>query len=189
METKKILYVDVPFRGLYGGDKNRSEFIYDSLLKNYKTDILLIMNKHYSQEIINLHKVNNIHILESKKSSFYQPNSLYDFDQKQLNHFKKILLNNKYQTIVFRYNSTAILANQAKGILPLSNIIIDVDMLSSRICYDAWNKNKSLRNRYYLIEYFKLFRFERYFFKNDLTVFDQNHKVNLVDKRKIFIKE
>jgi len=184
MKTKEILYVDVPFIGLFGGDKNRSKFLYDSLLENYETDILLIKNQKYPAHILKLHKKNDLYIIKSKKAAFYQPESLYGFEEQQISYFKDILLKNQYQTIIFKFNSTAVLANLAKKILPFSNIIIDVDMLSSRICYEAWTHNKSIKNRYYLIEYLKLLRFEKNFFKNDFTFLYTNQtEINLVKKK------
>ena len=186
MKTKqqKILYIDVPFLGLCGGDKNRSKFLFDTLCKKYDTDILLIQNKTYEKSLINNHKVNKLFTIKSKKSAFYLPQSLYDFDKKTMNYFKKILKDNQYDILMFKFSSTAILANWAKKILPFSNIIIDVDMLSSRICYETWKNNKTLKNRYYLIEYLKLYNFEKSFLKNDFTFFYTNDKeINLVKKQ------
>lgn len=172
----KILYIDVPFIGLCGGDKNRSKFLYESLSNTYETDILLIKNKPYDSKILNAHKKNKLYTIKSKKPPFYLPQSLYDFDSKSIAYFTALLQKNKYDTLVFKFNATAILANTAKKVLPLCNIIIDVDMLSSRICYDAWKNNPTIKNRFYLIEYLKLRQFEKKFIKNDFTFLYTNDK-------------
>ena len=183
-EKQKVLYIDTPFLGLYGGDKNRSKFLFKSLCLKYDTDILIIEDKEYESKILKKHEINKMYIIKSKKESFYLPQSIHSFDKKQIDYFKKILRLNQYDLLVFKFNSTAILANIAKKNLPFSNIIIDVDMLSSRICYDSWINNKSLKNRYYLIEYFKLYYFEKRFLKNNFTFFYTNEKeINLVKNK------
>ena len=39
---KKLLYIDRPFQGEKGGDKNRSKFIWKALNENYEADLLLL---------------------------------------------------------------------------------------------------------------------------------------------------
>jgi len=169
MKTKTLLYVDVPFIGLFGGDKNRSSFLYESLKNKYDTDILLIQDKHYSKEIIEQHRQQKLYVINNTDSPFYFPNSVHDFLEEELNAFKEILLQNQYDTIFFKFNSMAVLARFAKKILPFSNIIIDVDMLSSRICYEAWKNKPTLKNRYFLLEYLKLNYFEKRFLNENFT--------------------
>ena len=186
MKTKKlkVLYIDRPFLGLCGGDKNRSKFLFESLCLKYDTDILLIEDKEYKSEILEKHKINKMYLIKSEKSSFYLPQALYGFNKRYLDYFKEILSINQYDLLVFKFNSTAILANIANKILPFSQIIIDVDMLSSRICYEAWKNNKSLKNRYFLIEYLKLYFFEKKFLKNNFTFFYTNEEeIHLVKNK------
>lgn len=173
---KKVLYVDVPFWGLCGGDKNRSQFLYESLCNEYDTDILLVTDKVYSDSLLNQHKVNKLFFLQSQKASFYLPDSVYDFSAFQKEVFKKVLLENQYDMVFFKFNSMGILANITRNILPLTPVIIDVDMLSSRICKDAWENNKQFKNRYFLLEYLKLSLFEKRFFQNEYTFFYTNEE-------------
>ena len=170
--------------GFVVGIKIEVIFLYDSLCAKYDTDILLIKNKAYNNEIINAHKKNNLFILKSKKSPFHLPESLFYFKKKQIKYFKKILYENQYDLVFFKFISTAVLANVAKKTLPFSNIIVDVDMLSSQICKQTWQNNKTLKNRYYLIEHLKLRYFEKHFFKNDFTFFYTNEaEINLIKKQ------
>ena len=115
-EKQKVLYVDTPFLGLYGGDKNRSKFLFKSLCLKYDTDILIIEDKEYESKILKKHEINKMYIIKSKKESFYLPQSIHSFDKKQIDYFKKILRLNQYDLLVFKFNSTAILANIAKKI-------------------------------------------------------------------------
>ncbi len=176
MKTKKlkVLYIDKPFLGLCGGDKNRSKFLFQALCLKYNTDIVLIEDKTYENKTLEEHEVNKMYRIKSNESSFYLPQSLYSFNKKYLAYFKEILSTNQYDLLVFRSNASAILANIANKTLPFANIIIDVDMLSSRICYDSWKKNKSIKNRYYLFEYLKLYSFEKRFLKKDFTFLYSN---------------
>jgi len=192
MNTKmqKVLYVDVPFLGLCGGDKNRSTFLYESLYKKYDTDILLVLDKHYSRQVLKQHKNKDLYLIKNTSGPFYQPKSLHIFNEDQINTFKKILLRNQYQTIFFKFNSMGLLANIAKETLPFSNIIIDVDMLSSRICYEAWKNNKSIKNRYFLFEYLKLSYFENSFLNKDFTyLYTNKTEMELVQEKHSNIKQ
>ncbi len=183
-KMQKVLYIDIPFLGLCGGDKNRSTFLYESLYKKYDTDILLVLDKHYSRQVLKQHKNKHLYLIKNTAGSFYQPKSLHVFNEDQINTFKKILLRNQYQTIFFKFNSMGLLANIAKKILPFANIIIDVDMLSSRICQEAWKNNKSLKNRYYLFEYLKLNYFENSFLNQDFTyLYTNKTEMNFIQEK------
>lgn len=168
MKKQKLLYVDTPFIGFKGGDKNRSNFLYESLCKSFSVDTLLIEDKSYSKEELNRHKSeNNLFTIESKKSSFLTSNALFGFSQEQMEMFVSILSKNSYDVIVFRFCSCEKLACSVQQVLPFCKVVIDVDMLFSRINKEAWRSNKSFKNRYYLFETIKTHFFENSFFKKD----------------------
>mgnify|MGYP005987308333 FL=1 len=185
MKKLKILYVDVPFLGFTGGDKNRSRFLYESLSSNYDTDILLIQNKEYSAEQIDIHKKGNkLYTINSKKTPFYKSEAVYDFDTDNIEIFKQILKSNTYDSIFFRFASTSTLAQIASQTSVLSKIVIDVDMLFSQIAKEAWRTNKSIKNRYYLFEYLKLYNFEKKFFNNKyIFLYTNKNELELVKEK------
>jgi len=185
MKKSKILYVDVPFLGFTGGDKNRSRFLYESLSAAYDTDILLIQNQDYTQEQIDIHKrENNLFTIKSKKTAFYKPEAVYEFDSKNIDKFKQILKSNNYDKVFFRFSSAAALAKITSTISSLSKIIIDVDMLFSQIAKEAWRTNKALKNRYYLFEYLKLYNFEKSFFNNKyIYLYTNENELKLVKEK------
>jgi glycosyltransferase involved in cell wall biosynthesis len=189
METLKLLYIDTPFIGFSAGDKNRSKFLYESLLQEYTTDVCLVENKNYSKEVINSHiKNNHLFKIKSKKQDFYKPNAILNFDEENLNILKKVIINNSYDICFLRFASMSPLSDLIRSIRPDIKIIIDVDMLFSQISKVAWSQNRTLKNRYHFFEYIKLFFFEKQFFnKNYNFLYTNKNELELV-KRKYSIK-
>ena len=185
MKKLKLLYVDVPFIGFSGGDKNRSRFLYESLKNRYDTDILLVENKEYSDEQLYSHKENNeLYNLKSKEAPFYKAGAVYDFDFKNINIFKLIIKATQYDIIFFRFASMATLVQIASKVSSISKIIIDVDMLFSQISKEAWRANKSIKNRYHFFEYLKLYNFEKNFFNNKyIFLYTNKNELNLVKEK------
>ena len=182
MKKLNVLYVDIPFLGFKGGDKNRSRFLYESLSSKYNTDILLVKNVDYSHEQIDIHKKgNSLFTIRSIKAPFYKPEAVYDFNEENIEIFKQILKNNYYDIVFFRFASMAFLASVVKESSFLSKIVVDVDMLFSQISKEAWRNNKSLKNRYHLLEYLKLSSFEKKFFNNKyLFLYTNENELELV---------
>lgn len=190
MKTLKLLYVDTPFIGFDSGDKNRSKFLYESLLKDYKTDIFLIQDKEYSKETILSHRVNNrLFTIKSTKQPWFRAGAILNFDMDSLNKLKESILKNDYDICFLRMLSTAKIADFIRSINPKIKIIVDVDMLFSEISKAAWNQNKSIKNRYHFLEYYKLSLFEKRFFnKNYNFLYTNKNELELV-KNKYNIKD
>ncbi|HQB98583.1 MAG TPA: hypothetical protein PKZ46_06580, partial [Candidatus Cloacimonadota bacterium] len=51
----KVLYVDTPFDGLQGGDKNRSRFIWSCLAMEFAADLLLVKTAIYTTKTVEEH--------------------------------------------------------------------------------------------------------------------------------------
>lgn len=185
MKTLKLLYIDTPFIGFDSGDKNRSKFLYESLLKDYKTDIFLIQDKEYSKETLLSHRINNrLFTIKSKKQPWYKANAILNFDADSLNKLKESILKNDYDVCFLRMSSTSKIADFIKSINPNIKIVIDVDMLFSEISKAAWNQNRSIKNRYHFFEYYKLSLFERIFFnKNYNFLYTNKNELELVQNK------
>lgn len=160
----KILYVDVPFIGLKGGDKNRSRFLWSILSKNYSADLMIISD---SEEKDKYSGCNNFYTLKNKKCSFFDPESVYCFENSGLRKFEKIIKDNSYDVVFFRFSSTTRLAKTVKNISPRTQIFVDVDMLLSRISEQSWTQDKSIHNRFYFLEMNRLKFYERKLFNED----------------------
>jgi len=162
---KKLLYIDVPFAGATGGDKNRSRFIWETLTSNFDADLLLINRFEHPDEKINPHSgYKKLFLLKTKKWSFFSPRIIFCFSKSEIKKFKDILQNGKYEIVFFRFASPYRLAAIVSRTLPDSKIVIDVDMLFSRLSELSWNLNPTFKNRYYFVEKIKQQIYEKRLF-------------------------
>jgi glycosyltransferase involved in cell wall biosynthesis len=173
---KKVLYVDRAFIGLKGGDKNRSNFLYSTLKSAYSVELAIV--KVDKSEVLN--ESANIELLTTKPP-FYQSKAIYSFSKYDIDRFVAFVKDNSFDLVFFRFCS---MANLAKVIDNMGiKVVVDVDMLFSRISRQAWFNNISIKNRYYFIEYTKQLFFEKLFFnKNFLYLFTNQVELNLVEK-------
>jgi len=173
---KRLLYIDTPFMDGFGGDKNRSRFLYRSLCQKYDTDVLLITDSN--QDCSDQYKI------RPSEGSPFEPESVYSFSFDATNSYKKLLRNGKYDIVFIRFCSPANLADIASQVLPGVKIVVDVDMLLSRISALSWQMNRSIKNRFYFLENLKLRWFERGFFnKNYLFLFSNPVERDMVTKK------
>ncbi len=170
---KKLLYIDTPFMKGFGGDKNRSRFLYRSLCEKYETDVLLITGSpdDYPDD----------HTIFPSQGGPFEPESVYSFSLDATNSYKNLLRGGKYDIVFIRFCSPAKLADIATQVLPGVKIVVDVDMLLSRISALSWQMNMSIKNRFYFLENLKLRWFERNFFnKNYLFLFSNPVEMDMV---------
>lgn len=171
----KVLYVDTPFDGLQGGDKNRSRFIWSCLAMEFAADLLLVKTAIYTTITVEEHHgYRKLFTLGSMAPQALKPKAIFNFHPIQLRKFKDILIREQYDIIVFRFLSHYHLAKLAEKTLTNCLIVIDVDMLFSRISELAWKQNPNLHNRYNLIEMIKLKKFEAVAFKQDFSFYFTN---------------
>ncbi|MDD4666638.1 MAG: glycosyltransferase family 4 protein [Candidatus Cloacimonetes bacterium] len=171
----KLLYIDVPFATIAGGDTNRSSFIWSVLAQNYDADLLLVKPDLYRMKQIPAHdNYRKLFTLGSLKPSPLYPQAIYSFHRRHMDKFREILLKEQYDVIVCRFLSTYHLAVLASEVLPKVKILIDVDMLFSRIAELSWQREKTIRNRYHFLELQKLRLFESKAFMQDFSFFFTN---------------
>ncbi len=185
---KKLLYVDVPFYGIHGGDKNRSNFLWSILKENFDTDLLLLTDDKENIQVNDHQCENKTYFLEALSEKSRTADAIYDFSKKEMNEFSHILRTNQYDIIFFRFISPGLLAIQAAKVSPDTQIIVDVDMLFSRIAAMNWADNPSIiKNRYFYREKKKLEKFETMFFKNNFTfLFTNDYERNsIIEKLKL----
>lgn len=171
----RLLYVDTPFEGLQGGDKNRSRFIWSRLSEEFDADLLLIKSKAYATKPIEKHSgYKRQYSIGSTTTPHLKPQAIICFHNAQLNKFRDILIKEQYDIVVFRFLSTYHLACVASTVLPQCHIVIDVDMLFSRVATLAWHQNPTIGNRYNLFEMIKLKAFEAKAFKQNFSYYFTN---------------
>jgi len=169
---KSVLYVDIAFEGIKGGDKNRSKFIWNTINSEYDCDILLVsMGDEIDSSLYE--NYGKLFTLEATEGKFPSPKSIYHFDKTNKNKFQKIITDNNYEFILFRFLSHYQLTKIARK---QSKVVVDVDMLFSKIASLSWNSNRSLKNRYYFFELLKLTIFERKVFKKPYLFLFTNDK-------------
>ncbi|MFI4911100.1 MAG: glycosyltransferase family 4 protein [Sedimentisphaeraceae bacterium JB056] len=156
---QKLLYIDTPFFEGFGGDKNRSRFLYESLKEKYEVDVLLITDRPSQYA--------GYRTIKPSPAVFHKPQSVYNFSKESIDNFERTLLTGKYDVVFIRFCSPAALADVASYILPEAKIVVDVDMLLSRISALSWQMNRTIKNRFYFLENIRLRFFERRFFRNN----------------------
>ncbi len=171
----RLLYVDVPFEGLKGGDKNRSKAIWRHLSDEFEADLLLIRGPEYASKPIEPHHgYRKLYTIGRMNALPHKPKSIYRFHPEQLDKFRSILIKGQYEVVVLRFMSTFELAKTVSRTLPDCKVAIDVDMLYSRIYEITWHQDHDVRNRNNLLEMVKLKQFERKAFQHDFWFFFTN---------------
>lgn len=180
---QEVLYFDRPFINVIGGDKNRSKFLWKTLDKNYKLrHALLDDGSCHSEEP---GSVSPEIVLESsrERAGLLLPDCAFNLSRKHTKTLQDLLCANKYDFQFFRFLSTAQILRQLPG-LASGRIIIDSDLLASRLSWQTWRRNMSIRNRYFLIQSAKLFLFEKELYQKPcLFLFTNKAEMDWVRER------
>lgn len=178
---QKLLYVDVPFAEEKGGDKNRSKFLWSVLSKSHDSDLLLIRTVEYITKPIPTHEgYDKFYTIGVSSHPFWQSKGIYHFSKKQKDKFVEILEQRRYEVVVFRFIAPAELANIIQQVLPNCKVVIDVDMLLSRIADLTWEQHRSWEYRYYWQEKIKLSLQEKQLFRQPYQfLFTNGYEVQL----------
>lgn len=162
---KKVLYIDQPFQNEKGGDKNRSKFIWNAIKDNFEVDLLLL--KTYQDPNYKYKKHTGyvqLYELTTSHPASVTPKAIFQFSAEEISKFEDILKANNYDRILIRFAAPYLLAEAAQKICPQTSIIIDIDMLMSRLTKLSWDQNPKLNNRYFLLEHLKFRKFEKELF-------------------------
>lgn len=99
--------------------------------------------------------------LQSRRGPWWQSDSILSFDDAQKQQFLKQLSTRTYDLVVARFHSPWELCLTAANHPSKPGIVVDLDMVSSRLVGLTWKQNPSFRNRWFLLERIKLQRLER----------------------------
>lgn len=168
---KNVLYIDRAFENEIGGDKNRSRFLYKTLKKD--ANIYFCATKDPFESI----EVNSsLELAISPKTNMFLPDAIAEFSQESLDKFIDFIKEYEITELYFRTIAYSMLAIYAKNKIPILNIVIDADLILSRLMKQAWQTNRSLSNRYYYIQMLKLSSYEKNLYKHNFTFLFSNEE-------------
>lgn len=167
MNTHRVLYINTPFEHEPGGDKNRSRFLWQILRESGTADLALVLPPStLSRPQTPFEHFPPALTLPATKGSWWQSESVFHFSDADQRQFQDLLAKRNYDLIVSRFHSPAELCHIAARHRTSPGIILDLDMVSSRLVGLTWKQNPSLKNRWFLFERLKLQRFERQLLQN-----------------------
>ena len=163
MSRARLLYLDVPFENESGGDKNRSRFLFHALRENYEVDILLIGGAGAGAQSA-WTCFRPLALFAPQSAPFPRPASTPSFLPADRAKFISLIRENKYAAVFCRFTIGWELLELIHAAAPETAIVVDVDMVSSRLVALTWAANPSFKKRWFLFEKLKLQRFERRLF-------------------------
>ena len=163
MSRARILYLDVPFENESGGDKNRSRFLFHALRENFDVDLLLIGREGASAKPA-WTNFKPLAMFAPQPAPFPRPASTPSFAPADREKFISLLREKKYAAVFCRFTIGWDLLEIVQPTAPETAVVVDVDMVSSRLVALTWAANPSFKKRWFLFEKWKLQRFERRLF-------------------------
>lgn len=163
MNRARVLYLDVPFENESGGDKNRSRFLFDSLRESFATDLALIGTEGTPGKPA-WTRFQPVVALATLPAPFPRPASTPAFPPADREKFLQLLRANRYDLVFCRFTIAWELLELIAAVAPSTAVVVDVDMVSSRLVALTWAAHRSFKKRWFLFEKWKLQRFERNLF-------------------------
>jgi len=178
----RLLYLDRPFAGQKGGDKARSRFLWDALARDNTLDTVLLSETTVPAEVLGAHaKHGSVHGLRVVRGRLPSPRTTWAPAPGSARQLTALLGERAYDAIVVRFTAPAPLALLAPPRMP---VVVDVDMLQSRLAEMSWKQNRSVRNRFYLFESILLRHFEQRLFSRPwLFLFSNDIELQSVARR------
>lgn len=170
----RVLYIDVPFEDEAGGDKNRSRFLFQTLCSAFETDLLRV-HPHGSKPPPPSPSPRKPRLeLHALPPSPLQSHSVFRIGPAETTAYLNLLTERRYDAVVCRFHSPWLLALAADNHPSHPAVVVDLDMVSSRLVGLSWRQAPSLRNRWFLFERIKLERLERRLLRRPWQVFFSN---------------
>jgi glycosyltransferase involved in cell wall biosynthesis len=182
MNRPRLLYVDVPFEHESGGDKNRSRFLWQTLSGAFDTDLLLVAPSAATTGRPLFTDFKPVLRLPPVRGPWHQSQSVFAFGPLELDAFGERLTERRYDAVFTRFHSPWALARAAAAHPTRPAVIVDLDMVSSRLVGLTWRQAPSFKNRWFLFEKLKLARLEKQLVRQTFLVFLSN-PVELADLR------
>lgn len=162
----RVLYVDVPFENEAGGDKNRSRFLWEKLNEQFEVDFVVMTSRGVD---FTPATIKPLATYSPRKANRLQPSAIPMFAESDLIHFAELVHRGGYDAIVARFCTAYHLLSAAHERCPDVGIVVDVDMLESRLVSLSWQANPTFQGRWFFIQKHKLEYFERKLFRKPWT--------------------
>ena len=184
MSNLRLLYLDVPFEHESGGDKNRSRFLWHTLSGAFETDLLLIAPSASATGRPLFTDFKPVLRLPPARGPWHQSESVFAFGPLEQDAFRERLAERHYDAVFARFHSAWELARAAAAHPTRPAVIVDLDMVSSRLVGLTWRQAPSFKNRWFLFEKWKLERLERQLIQAPvLLLFSNGEELAALDRR------
>jgi glycosyltransferase involved in cell wall biosynthesis len=174
MSRPRVLYVDVPFEHESGGDKNRSRFLWQTLGAAFDTDCLLVARGQPPADRPWFTTARPVLTLPPVPGPWHESDSVFAFAPPELDRFRQLLSDRRYDAVFTRFHSPWALARAAAQHPTRPAVVVDLDMVSSRLVGLTWRQAPSWKNRWFLFERLKLQRLERRLVRQPFLVLFSN---------------
>ena len=164
MNRPRVLYLDTPFENVSGGDKNRSRFLWGALSENFDVSLMLIGRENSPAKPL-WTQFKPLAILPPQPAPFPRPGAAPAFLPADQQRFLQLVEEGKFDVVFCRFTVAWELLALIAGKFPAITIVVDVDMVSSRLVALTWAANPSFKKRWFLFEKWKLLHFERKMFR------------------------
>jgi glycosyltransferase involved in cell wall biosynthesis len=174
MKRLRLLYLDVPFEHESGGDKNRSRFLWRALDQAFDADLVLIAAEPSANARPWFTNHPPVACLPPGRGPWHQSASVFAFAPRELDAFRTLLTERRYDVVFTRFHAPWVLARAAAAHPTRPAVVVDLDMVSSRLVGLTWRQAPSWRNRWFLFEKLKLERLERQLLRQPFLVLFSN---------------
>ena len=164
MNRLRVLYLDTPFENVSGGDKNRSRFLWWALGEQFDLSLVLIHRETPSAKPA-WNQFKPLAVLPPQTPPFPRPGAAPAFLPADQQRFLELVRAGKFDVVFCRFTIGWELLDLVARELPAITIVVDVDMVSSRLVALTWAAHRSFKKRWFLFEKWKLQHFERKMFR------------------------
>jgi len=160
MKRLRVLYLDTPFENVPGGDKNRSRFLWWALGERFEVSLVLLGAAPATAS-----QFQPLAILPTRPPPFPRPGAAPAFAPADQDRLLQIVRDGQFEVVIARFTIAWELLLHLAVELPWLTIVVDVDMVSSRLVALTWAAHRSFKKRWFLFEKWKLEYFERQLFR------------------------
>lgn len=159
-----LVNIGAPFVGLSGGDKNRARFLDGVLQQSFDVHHVFI-------EDVDSRFTTSYGLHEEQPTLHYTMSqspwarTIAVFPRSEIERFREYLARVKPDVLFIRHVTATSLLPAVGDLIHSAKVVVDVDFLTSRIAQQAWERNRSLRNRYFLFAMWRNRRYERWLFQ------------------------
>lgn len=175
----RVLYVDRPFINEIGGDKNRSRYLFNALSQFVPAKSCIVFHPDEA-----IKEDADLTLCAYRHRNILMPYAVYRFIAEDIRKLISFIQAEQINIVFIRTIAFSELARAIKKVMPDIRVIIDVDLLLSRLMKQSWDNEKALKRRFFLIQWILLNYYESGLFKNDYTFLLTNSvEIDLLQKR------